>query len=191
MKNLKGKIFLKVYKWIDSFFNTYHKRKRNLTILVSLFWIWQYLWQILFFLKLNQVKDYHSLFSFMRIMDGYSASYLIQLTYHMIAKGTLSFINMAESLTSLFSFSYFFWALLTLLFCLQTNKRRLMLFGLFNLAWLFMILVLVGTGFNSSSIEDLVSVLHYLSIMGLMGSSFSLGYLLFKLVQLCCIYRKK
>ena len=55
---------MKVYNWIDSFFNSFQKRRRNLIILVSLFWIWQYLWQILFFLRLFQVRNYDSLFLF-------------------------------------------------------------------------------------------------------------------------------
>ena len=190
MKNLKEKIFLKVYNWIDSFFNSFQKRRRNLIILVSLFWIWQYLWQILFFLELFQVKSYDSLFSFMNIMSGYTSSYLIQFSYEMISKGTISFINIGESFVDLISLSFLLCMILTILFCLQANKRKVILFTFFNFMWIFGLVIFLGAGFHSASINELVTILHDLSITGLLGSAISLGYLLFKFVQFCCRCRK-
>lgn len=181
---------MKVYNWIDSFFNSFQKRRRNLIILVSLFWIWQYLWQILFFLRLFQVRNYDSLFLFMNIMSDYTSSYLIQFSYEMISKGTISFINIGESFVDLISLSFLLCMILTILFCLQANKRKVILFTFFNFMWIFGLVIFLGAGFHSASINELVTILHNLSIIGLLGSAISLGYLLFKFVQFCCRCRK-
>ena len=136
------------------------------------------------------MRNYDSLFLFMNIMSGYTSSYLIQFSYEMISKGTISFINIGESFADLFSVSFLIWIILTILFCLQVNRRKVIAFAFFNILWIFVIVIFLEKGFYSSSIEELVTFLHQLSITGLMGSGLSLGYLLFKFVQICCRNQK-
>ena len=95
---------MKLYRLIDSLWNSFEKRRRILSLFVFLYWFLQYVLQALFFLSLVQVHDYHSLFAFMKDMDAYTGSILIRIAYRFITIPTVSITSFLSSLWNAMSF---------------------------------------------------------------------------------------
>ena len=164
---------MKLYRLIDSLWNSFEKRRRILSLFVFLYWFLQYVLQALFFLSLVQVHDYHSLFAFMKDMDAYTGSILIRIAYRFITIPTVSITSFLSSLWNAMSLFDLLFILLTILWFLQANKKKA---GLFTGGNVFM---------RADSIQSLIQCLHVLSLWSLVAHIVFIVILMFNLVQNC------
>ena len=185
MKNYKEKISLKLYRLIDSLWNSFEKRRRILSLFVFLYWFLQYVLQALFFLSLVQVHDYHSLFAFMKDMDAYTGSILIRIAYRFITIPTVSITSFLSSLWNAMSFFDLLFILLTILWLLQANKKKAGLFIGGNVLMLIVLFIGLMIGMRADSIQSLIQCLHVLSLWSLVAHIVFIVILMFNLVQNC------
>lgn len=176
---------MKLYRLIDSLWNTFEKRRRILSLFVFLYWFLQYVLQALFFLSLVQVHDYHSLFAFMNEMDAYTGSILIRIAYRFITIPTVSVTSLLSSLWNAMSFFDLLFILLTILWFLQANKKKAGLFIGGNVLMLTMLFIGLMIGMRADSIQSLIQCLHVLSLCSLVVHIVFIVILMFNLVQNC------
>ena len=63
MKNLRERIGLKILRLIDRYIDSFEKRIFIFIIFITMYWLWQNIWQLLLFYKVYVITDYESLFN--------------------------------------------------------------------------------------------------------------------------------
>ena len=154
---------MKLYSWIDRLFDTKEKRRSCLQGIVALFWLWQYLWQLLFFFSLFQVVDYDTLFEFMTGMDHYTSSIFVNVAYRFISIPTVSFVSILHSVLNSIDFMTILFLALTLLWTLQTKKKPLIWFCTLNLLLIFVVFVSLIIAMKSTSLQMVIQILHIMA----------------------------
>lgn len=174
---------MKIYNWIDSLFDTYAKRAAWLVIFVLGFWLWQNIWQTVFFFDAFQVNSYESLFDFYSNLSGYTNSLLVSTVLTMISTNSITISTFFVSLIKHISLIDIIMMALTLLLCVKSNnKMKWIILPILYLGMFLFIGIMLIIGFQVSSIQELIHILHILSI-GSMGIEIViLCFLLYKLV---------
>lgn len=172
---------MKIYKWIDSLFDTYEKRSIICNFIVLAYWIWQNIWQCVFMLDLTQVSSYEKLFSFYSKLSNYANSFLVSTILTIISFNKVTFSTVIMSFFQNIGFLDIIMCALTLLLFLKSeNKRKWMILPLLYITLFIFIGVCVGLGFQVGSLDQLVGLLKILSI----------GSLIIELVIIFTLLRK-
>ena len=156
---------MKLYRWIDSLFATPDKRRFILVSLLSLYWLWQLIWQIAFFGSLFQVQDYESLFQFMGAMQGFQSSLLVRFAYSLISNPLVQLSSLWNAVWSALTpwDAIVVLGSLILLPTISKGKQRIFIGGT---VFLFGIIVgALAIGMKSSSVQALISLLRILSVI--------------------------
>ena len=78
MKNLRERIGLKILRLIDRYIDSFEKRIFIFIIFITMYWLWQNIWQLILFSKLFFITDYESLFNLQAHLSNYESSVLIR-----------------------------------------------------------------------------------------------------------------
>ena len=90
MKNLRERIGLKILKLIDRYVDSFEKRIFIFIIFITIYWLWQNIWQLILFSKLFLITDYESLFNLQAHLSNYESSVLIRIIYYVISNPSLN-----------------------------------------------------------------------------------------------------
>ena len=90
MKNLRERIGLKILRLIDRYIDSFEKRIFIFIIFITMYWLWQNIWQLLLFYKVYVITDYESLFNLQAHLSNYESSVLIRIIYYVISNPTLN-----------------------------------------------------------------------------------------------------
>lgn len=90
MKNLRERIGLKILKLIDRYVDSFEKRIFIFIVFITIYWLWQNIWQLILFSKLFFITDYESLFNLQAHLSNYESSVLIRIIYHVISNPSLN-----------------------------------------------------------------------------------------------------
>ncbi len=152
---------MKLYNWIDSYFDSKEKRRIILALTVSIYWLWQNIWQCIFYAQLLQLKDYQSLFSFFENMEQFNQALLVNVLYELIMRSTMPMEAITTSILSQFKFLDILLIGCTLLLWISNRKQRI--------GYLFLILIGVNLIFILLGLHatSLVEVMKYLNGLAL------------------------
>lgn len=159
---------MKLYNWIDHLFSTPAKRRKALSLAVSVYWFYQFIWQFLFFYSLFQVYDYNSLFAFMNTMATYQNALVVKIAYAYISYGDI--VNVIDVLDVLM-------IVLTFIWFLGADKKQRWIYGLLGIALCILIGICLIVGIHSDSISYLIGILRILSAGGMIFSFCLWAYL--------------
>lgn len=81
MKNLRERIGLKILRLIDRYIDSFEKRIFIFIIFLTMYWLWQNIWQLLLFYKVYVITDYESLFNLQAHLSNYESSVLIRIIF--------------------------------------------------------------------------------------------------------------
>lgn len=90
MKNLRERIGLKILKLIDRYVDSFEKRIFIFIVFITIYWLWQNIWQLILFSKLFLITDYESLFNLQAHLSNYESSVLIRIIYYVISNPSLN-----------------------------------------------------------------------------------------------------
>ena len=90
MKNLRERIGLKILKLIDRYVDSFEKRIFIFIVFITIYWLWQNIWQLILFSKLFFITDYESLFNLQAHLSNYESSVLIRIIYYVISNPSLN-----------------------------------------------------------------------------------------------------
>ena len=94
MKNLRERIGLKILRLIDRYIDSFEKRIFIFIIFITMYWLWQNIWQLLLFYKVYVITDYESLFNLQAHLSNYESSVLIRIIYYVISNPTLNVLKL-------------------------------------------------------------------------------------------------
>ena len=96
MKNLRERIGLKILKSIDHYVDSFEKRIFIFIIFITIYWLWQNIWQLILFSKLFFITDYESLFNLQAHLSNYESSVLIRILYYVISNPSLNILGVVS-----------------------------------------------------------------------------------------------
>lgn len=171
---------MKIFNWIDSLFDTTIKRVLWLLVLVSMYWFWSNIWEILFFSKLTSIISYASLFEFLDIMDRYDHAVLIRIVFHAVSNGGLY----GKGILMAVSFVDLLFLMGTGLVMVQKNmkvhKEWLLIIEMIFLIGLMILLVM---GFQSGTLSEVIKILRTIGIFGIFMKGIQTGVILLDLIR--------
>ena len=94
MKNLRERIGLKILRLIDRYIDSFEKRIFIFIIFITMYWLWQNIWQLLLFYKVYVITDYESLFNLQAYLSNYESSVLIRIIYYVISNPNLNVLKL-------------------------------------------------------------------------------------------------
>ena len=94
MKSLRERIGLKILRLIDRYIDSFEKRIFIFIIFITMYWLWQNIWQLLLFYKVYVITDYESLFNLQAHLSNYESSVLIRIIYYVISNPTLNVLKL-------------------------------------------------------------------------------------------------
>lgn len=172
---------MKIYNWIDSFFDTQEKRRKWVLWIGSLYLIWQLVWLDVFFYKLIQVNSYDTLFTFMGSMKVYQNSVFIRIVFGLISGNHIDFLGLISSLfNNVYLLDYIMMGICILAAC--SRKKGYLIYILACIYFIFLCAILI-LGLSSSSVFVLISLLKLLSSVSLALFTSCTLYLLYKIIQ--------
>ena len=175
MKNLRERIGLKILRLIDRYVDSFEKRIFIFVIFITMYWLWQNIWQLLLFYKVYFIADYESLFNLQAHLSNYESSVLIRIIYYVISNPSL---NMAG-----------------LVSCIKLIDI-MGIVGLLILAQKYQIIIILNVvkdiwctiwsvkGMNAASVYLVIKCLKWLSIGGLIFAGIVILQWLFGLVRI-------
>lgn len=155
---------------IDVFFDTKEKRYQWMTGILLLYWLWQCIWQLIFFIHLFQVRSYTSLFVFYRDLNQYDMSILVRILYVFVLRSGFS-ISMVD-----------FLCIAITMIMLLTKYRK---WGIGIGAYIVCLTMEFLLCLQVTTIGQLILKLHYLAFISLL---FNGGMILFILYQLAGMF---
>ena len=81
---------MKILRSIDTYLDSFEKRIFIFIFLITVYWLWQNIWQLLLFFKLFMITDYESLFGLQAKLSAYESSVFIRIIYCVISNPSLS-----------------------------------------------------------------------------------------------------
>lgn len=96
MKNLRERIGLKILRLIDRYIDSFEKRIFIFIIFITMYWLWQNIWQLLLFYKVYVITDYESLFNLQAHLSNYESSVLIRIIYYVISNPSLNMAGLVS-----------------------------------------------------------------------------------------------
>lgn len=90
MKNLRERIGLKILRLIDRYVDSFEKRIFIFIVFITMYWLWQNIWQLILFSKLFFITDYESLLNLQAHLSNYESSVLIRILYYVISNPSLN-----------------------------------------------------------------------------------------------------
>ena len=96
MKNLRERIGLKILRLIDHYVDSFEKRIFIFIIFITMYWLWQNIWQLILFFKLFFITDYESLFDLQAHLSNYESSVLIRILYYVISNPSLNIVGLVR-----------------------------------------------------------------------------------------------
>lgn len=70
---------MKILRLIDRYVDSFEKRIFIFIIFITMYWLWQNIWQLLLFYKVYFITDYESLFNLQAHLSNYESSVLIRI----------------------------------------------------------------------------------------------------------------
>lgn len=87
---------MKILKWIDRCLDSFEKRIFLFIVFISLYWLWQNIWQLFLFIKLYFITDYTSLFQVQAKLQAYESSVFIRIIYCMISNPNVNIFRLVR-----------------------------------------------------------------------------------------------
>ena len=81
---------MKILRLIDRYIDSFEKRIFIFIIFITMYWLWQNIWQLLLFYKVYVITDYESLFNLQAHLSNYESSVLIRIIYYVISNPSLN-----------------------------------------------------------------------------------------------------
>ena len=85
---------MKILRLIDRYIDSFEKRIFIFIIFITMYWLWQNIWQLLLFYKVYVITDYESLFNLQAHLSNYESSVLIRIIYYVISNPTLNVLKL-------------------------------------------------------------------------------------------------
>ena len=85
---------MKILRLIDRYIDSFEKRIFIFIIFITMYWLWQNIWQLLLFYKVYVITDYESLFNLQAHLSNYESSVLIRIIYYVISNPTLNLLSL-------------------------------------------------------------------------------------------------
>ena len=158
MKNLRERIGLKILKSIDRYVDSFEKRIFIFIIFITMYWLWQNIWQLILFSKLFFITDYESLFNLQAHLSNYESSVLIRILYYVISNPSLNILGVVSCIKLIDIMG------IVGLLIMAQKYRIIMILNGFKYIWCSIWIV---KGMNSASVYLVINCLKWLSIGGL------------------------
>mgnify|MGYP004471465321 FL=1 len=158
MKNLRERIGLKILKSIDHYVDSFEKRIFIFIIFITMYWLWQNIWQLILFFKLFFITDYESLFDLQAHLSNYESSVLIRILYYVISNPSLNILGVVSCIKLIDIMG------IVGLLIMAQKYRIIMILNGFKYIWCSIWIV---KGMNSASVYLVINCLKWLSIGGL------------------------
>ena len=158
MKNLRERIGLKILKSIDYYVDSFEKRIFIFIIFITMYWLWQNIWQLILFFKLFFITDYESLFNLQAHLSNYESSVLIRILYYVISNPSLNILGVVSCIKLIDIMG------IVGLLMMAQKYRIIMILNGFKYIWCSIWIV---KGMNSASVYLVINCLKWLSIGGL------------------------
>ena len=158
MKNLRERIGLKILKSIDHYVDSFEKRIFIFIIFITIYWLWQNIWQLILFFKLFFITDYESLFDLQAHLSNYESSVLIRILYYVISNPSLNILGVVSCIKLIDIMG------IVGLLIMAQKYRIIMILNGFKYIWCSIWIV---KGMNSASVYLVINCLKWLSIGGL------------------------
>ena len=158
MKNLRERIGLKILKSIDHYVDSFEKRIFIFIIFITMYWLWQNIWQLILFSKLFFITDYESLFDLQAHLSNYESSVLIRILYYVISNPSLNILGVVSCIKLIDIMG------IVGLLIMAQKYRIIMILNGFKYIWCSIWIV---KGMNSASVYLVINCLKWLSIGGL------------------------
>lgn len=174
---------MKIYQSIDRLFDTFSKRACFVAILVLAYWAWQNIWQGVFMFDLVRVSDYDALFSFYESLGQYSHSLLIEIILDMISNNSVSLLSILNAVINNVKIVDILAIFFTIVLFMKSRQKKS--WFILIIVYILMFAVVEGSlflGFQVSSIDELVEILHILSIVTLVFECFIVIYITYRIV---------
>ena len=157
MKNLRERIGLKILRLIDRYVDSFEKRIFIFIIFITMYWLWQNIWQLILFSKLFFITDYESLFNLQAHLSNYESSVLIRILYYVISNPSLNILGVVSCIKLIDIMG------IVGLLILAQKYRIIMILNGFKYIWCTIWIV---KGMNSASVYLVINCLKWLSIGG-------------------------
>lgn len=157
MKNLRERIGLKILKSIDHYVDSFEKRIFIFIIFITMYWLWQNIWQLILFSKLFFITDYESLFNLQAHLSNYESSVLIRILYYVISNPSLNILGVFSCIKLIDIMG------IVGLLILAQKYRIIMILNGFKYIWCTIWIV---KGMDSASVYLVINCLKWLSIGG-------------------------
>lgn len=158
MKNLRERIGLKILRSIDHYVDSFEKRIFLFIVFITMYWLWQNIWQLILFSKLLFITDYEGLFNLQAHLSNYESSVLIRILYYVISNPSLNILGVVSCIKLIDIMG-----IVGLLMMVQ-KYRIIMILNGFKYIWCSIWIV---KGMNSASVYLVINCLKWLSIGGL------------------------
>lgn len=154
--------------------DSFEKRIFLFIVFITLYWLWQNVWQLALFFKMSQITDYTSLLSFQATLENYKPSLFVRIILYFISNQNLNFISFVSCIKLIDIFG-----ILGIILMGKEYKNILFMHGLKYIWSLFWII----KGLNSSSLNVVIYSLKWLSMGCFLCVCLSGIFLLYKLVS--------
>lgn len=174
---------MKIYQWIDRLFDIFSKRSCFVAIIVLAYWTWQNIWQGVFMFDLVRVSNYETLFSFYENLSQYSNALLIEIVLDMISSNSVSLISILNAVVNNVGIIDVLAVFFTIILFMKSRQKKGWIFLI--VLYLLMFVVVEGSlfyGFQASSIDELVCILHILSMITFGFECVIVMYLVYRIV---------
>lgn len=148
---------MKILKWIDQCVDSFEKRIFLFIVFITLYWLWQNIWQLFLFFKLYFITDYSSLFQLQAKLQAYESSALIRILYCVISNPSFDFIRVVSCIKPIDIFGVFG------LICMFKKCRKIGFLMAIKYIWC---IFWIGNGMHAKSVYLLINSLKWLSFGG-------------------------
>ena len=149
---------MKILKSIDHYVDSFEKRIFIFIIFITMYWLWQNIWQLILFFKLFFITDYESLFDLQAHLSNYESSVLIRILYYVISNPSLNILGVVSCIKLIDIMG------IVGLLIMAQKYRIIMILNGFKYIWCSIWIV---KGMNSASVYLVINCLKWLSIGGL------------------------
>lgn len=148
---------MKILKWIDQCVDSFEKRIFLFIFFITLYWLWQNIWQLLLFFKLYFITDYSSLFHLQAKLQAYESSVFIRILYCVISNPKLDFLRVVSCIKLIDIFGLFGFV------CMFKKCHKIALLNVIKYIWCIFWIV---NGMHAKSVYLLIYDLKWLSLGG-------------------------
>lgn len=177
---------MKIYNWIDFFLSKKEYRKRFLSLILILYWIWQILWQILAYTQLIHLKDYQSLLSYANQLNLYTGSVLFRILLTFISHKSFTFDIFLK--ITLWDYIILF---LTILYSLSFKSKNAYICIKLYISTFFVSIISVIVAYLQQSLNGVIFVLKGMGIACSILCIILFLFLLACLIETINAYRKE